>query len=187
MVGSNKDEHSLYAREHPLFGKMTEAQLREDLQPSYGARTDELIAAYKQSRPQASPWDLMIAIRSNRFHVGTVRLAEAAAKVSPVYVYSFDFEPSPLKASHGAEIAFVFSNATASPNARPGANAVEDAVSNAWIAFAHSGNPNHAGLPAWPNYDAQKRPVMVFDVESAVVNDLRSPERKVWEGRELVR
>jgi para-nitrobenzyl esterase len=187
MVGSNKDEHSIYAREHPLFGKMTEAQLREDLQPDYGARTEELIEAYKQSRPQASPWDLMVAIRSNRFHIGTVRLAESATKVSPVYVYSFDFEPSPLKASHGAEIAFVFSNATGSPNPRPGAKAVEDAMSDAWIAFARSGNPNHAGLPKWPTYDAQKRATMVFDVKSAVVNDLRASERKVWEGRELVR
>ncbi len=163
MVGSNKDEYALYAREHPLIGKMTEAQLREDLLPDYGANTDALIAAYKQSRPQASPWDLMVAIRSNRFHIGTVRLAEAASKTSPVYVYSFDFEPSPLKAAHGSEIAFVFSNATASPTARPGAKAVEDAMSEAWIAFARTGNPNHAGLPTWPTYDAQNRATMVFD------------------------
>jgi para-nitrobenzyl esterase len=187
MVGSNKDEYALYAREHPLIGKMTEAQLREDLLTDYGANTDALIAAYKQSRPQASPWDLMVAIRSNRFHIGTARLAEVASKTSPVYVYSFDFESSPLKAAHGSEIAFVFSNATASPTARPGAKVVEDAMSEAWIAFARTGNPNHAGLPTWPTYDAQKRATMIFDTESKVANDLRAPERKVWEGREPVR
>jgi para-nitrobenzyl esterase len=187
MVGSNKDEYAIYAREHPLIGKMTEAQLRQDLLPDYAANTDALIAAYKQSRPQASPWDLMVAIRSNRFHIGTVRLAEAASKTSPVYVYSFDFESSPLKAAHGSEIAFVFSNATASPTARPGAKAVEDAMSEAWIAFARTGNPNHAGLPTWPTYDAQNRATMVFETQSRIVNDPRAPERKVWEGRELVR
>jgi para-nitrobenzyl esterase len=187
MVGSNKDEHALYAREHPLAGQMTDAQLREDLRPDYSANTDALIAAYTQSRPQASPWDLMVAIRSNRFHIGTVRLAEAASKVSPVYVYSFDFEPSPLKSAHGSEIAFVFSNATASPTARPGAKAVEDAMSEAWIAFARTGNPNHAGLPNWPTYDPQNRATMIFDTQSKVVNDPRAPERKVWEGKELVR
>ncbi|MDY6946106.1 MAG: carboxylesterase/lipase family protein [Pseudomonadota bacterium] len=187
MVGSNKDEYALYAREHPLIGKMTEAQLRADLLPDFGASTDELITAYRQSRPQATPWDLMVAIRSNRFHVGTVRLAEAAAKVSPVFVYSFDFEASALKASHGAEIAFVFSNATANPAARPGAKAVEDAMSDAWIAFARTGNPNHAGLPTWPTYDARTRATMVFDVQSGVIDDPRAPERKVWEGKELIR
>jgi para-nitrobenzyl esterase len=187
MVGSNRDEHALYAREHPLAGKMTEEQLREDLRADFGSRTDELITAYRESRPQSSPWDLMIGIRSNRFHVGTVRLADAASKTSPVYVYSFDFEPTPLKAAHGAEIPFVFSNATASATARAEAKAVEDAMSEAWIAFARTGNPNHPGLPKWPTYDPKVRSTMVFDTASRVVDDPRAAERKVWEGKDPVR
>ena len=187
MVGSNRDEFALYARENPLAGKMTEAQLREDLLGDFGSRSEALITAYRESRPQASPWDLMVAIRSNRFHVGTVRLAEAASKTSPVYVYSFDFEPTPLKAAHGSEIPFVFSNATASAGARPEAKAVEDAMSEAWIAFARTGNPNHPGLPTWPTYDAKTRSTMVFDATSRVIEDPRASERKIWEGQEPVR
>ena len=187
MVGSNRDEFALYARDNPLAGKMTEAQLLEDLRPDFGQRSEQLITAYRESRPQVTPWELMIGIRSNRFHVGTARLAEAATKTSPVYVYSFDFEPTPLKAAHGAEIPFVFSNATAAPNARPEAKAVEDAMSEAWIAFARTGNPNHSGLPTWPTYDAKTRATMVFDTKSQVVNDPRASERKVWEGHEPVR
>jgi para-nitrobenzyl esterase len=187
IIGSNRDEYSLYAREAPNFGKRTEAEIRQELAPLYGADVEPLIAAYKKSRPAASPWDLMIAIRSSRFHVGTVRLAEAQSKVAPTYVYSFDFEPTPLKAAHGAEIAFVFSNATADPNARPGARDVESAMSEAWIAFARTGNPDHAGMPAWPAYDARTRPVMIFDAKTKVVDDPRASERTVWEGRKLVR
>ena len=188
IVGANRDEYSLYARESPNFGKRTEDEIRKELAPLYGDSVDELIAAYKQSRPNASPWDIMIGIRSSRFHVGTVRLAEAQAKVAPTYVYSFDFEPTAtLKAAHGAEIPFVFSNATANPNARSGAKETEDAMSEAWIAFARTGKPNHAGMPTWPKYDAQSRAVMVFDKETKVVNDLRAAERKVWDGRQLVR
>ena len=187
IVGSNRDEYALYAREAPNFGKRTEAEIRQELAPLYGDAVDALIDAYKKSRPSASPWDLMIAIRSSRFHVGTVRLAEAQSKVAPTYVYSFDFEPTPLKAAHAAEIPFVFSNATADPNARPGAREVEDAMSDAWIAFARTGNPNHPGMPAWPTYDARTRAVMVFDTKTAVINDPRASERTVWEGRKLVR
>jgi para-nitrobenzyl esterase len=187
MVGSNRDEYALYAREHPLVGKMSDAQLREDLQKDFGQRTEALIQAYREARPKASPWELMIAIRSNRFHVGTTRLAEAASKTSPVYVYSFDFEPTPLKAAHGAEIPFVFSNATASPTARPETEAVEDAMSDAWIAFARTGNPNHRGVPSWPKYDAKTRSTMMFDVTARVVEDPRPSERKIWEGREPIR
>jgi para-nitrobenzyl esterase len=187
IVGSNRDEYALYAREAPNFGKRTESEVRQELAPLYGDAVDALIGAYKKSRPSASPWDLMIAIRSSRFHVGTVRLAEAQSKVAPTYVYSFDFEPTPLKAAHAAEIPFVFSNATADPNARSGAREVEDAMSDAWIAFARTGSPNHAGMAAWPTYDARTRAVMVFDAKTAVINDPRASERTVWEGRKLVR
>jgi len=187
IVGTNRDEYALYAREHPIGNKMTDAQLREDLAPNFGANVEPMIAAYKQSRPQASPWDLMVAIRSNRFHIGAIRLSEVASKAAPVYMYSFDFAPTSLGAAHGAEIPFVFSNATANPNARANAKAVEDAMSDAWIAFARTGNPNHAGLPQWPTYDPQTRATMIFDATSKVVNDPRSSERKVWEGKDLVR
>jgi para-nitrobenzyl esterase len=107
--------------------------------------------------------------------------------VAPTYQYSFDFAPGALGAAHAAEIAFVFSNATASANARPGARAVEDAMSEAWIAFAKTGNPNHAGMPMWPTYDTATRAVMVFDATTAVANDPRASERKVWIGKAPVR
>jgi para-nitrobenzyl esterase len=187
IVGSNRDEYSLYARELPNFGKRTEEEIREELKPLYGDSVDELIAAYKQTRPLASPWDIMIGIRSSRFHIGTARLAEAQSKVAPTYVYSFDFEPSAMKAAHGSEIPFVFNNATSDPKARPGAKEVEDAMSEAWIAFARTGNPNHPGLSKWTTYDASTRAIMVFNVKSEVVNDLRAAERKVWEGKTLAR
>jgi para-nitrobenzyl esterase len=188
IVGTNREEYALYVRGREGFGQMTEEELRKDLAGSFGGDVENLIAAYRKSRPGATPWDLMVAIRSNRFHIGAIRLAEVAVPVAPVYMYSFDFPATQqLKASHGAEIAFVFGNATANPAARPGAKAVEDAMSEAWIAFARTGNPNHPGLPEWPVYDARTRSTMVFDVKTMVVADPRAPERIVWEDKALVR
>jgi para-nitrobenzyl esterase len=63
IVGSNRDEYALYAREAPNFGKRTEAEIRQELAPLYGDAVDALIDAYRKSRPAATPWDLMIAIR----------------------------------------------------------------------------------------------------------------------------
>jgi para-nitrobenzyl esterase len=189
IVGTNRDEHARYATSHPKFGKpFSEEDLRADLAPDFkDPGVEALIAAYRQSRLGATPWDLMIGIRSNRFHVNAVRLAERQSKVAPTYQYSFDFAPSDLGAAHAAEIAFVFSNASANPNARPGAKAVEDAMSEAWLAFARTGNPNHPGMPTWPTYDVEQRAVMVFNTDTAVVNDPRASERKVWEGKAPVR
>ena len=39
----------------------------------------------------------------------------------------------------------------------------------------------------WPTYDARTRAVMVFDAKTEVLNDPRASERKVWEGKTLVR
>jgi para-nitrobenzyl esterase len=54
-------------------------------------------------------------------------------------------------------------------------------VSEAWIQFARSGNPNHKGLPDWPAYTTRERATMVFDNTCQVMNDPGSEERKLWE------
>lgn len=36
-------------------------------------------------------------------------------------------------------------------------------MSTALVAFARTGNPNHAGLPRWPAYSATNRANMIFD------------------------
>jgi para-nitrobenzyl esterase len=78
-----------------------------------------------------------------------------------------------LRAPHTVEIPFVFNN-TDIPKVMtnaPTAKALADRTSRAWIAFARTGNPNHAGLPTWPTYDRQRRSTMVFDDVCQVIND----------------
>ena len=50
-------------------------------------------------------------------------------------------------------------------------------VSNAWVAFARTGNPNHAGMPQWAPYDEQSRLTMIFDTECRVVGDPTRTDR----------
>jgi len=57
---------------------------------------------------------------------------------------------------------------------------IADMMSEAWLAFARTGNPNHAGLPAWPQYNNEERPVMLFDLTPQVVNDPHGPQRKIF-------
>jgi len=52
-------------------------------------------------------------------------------------------------------------------------------VSDTWINFARKGNPNHGELPAWPAYNAQRGPVMIFDKTCEVKNDPDRELRKV--------
>ena len=49
--------------------------------------------------------------------------------------------------------------------------ALADKVSDAWIAFARSGDPNVPKLPKWPAYTTTQRATMLFNDESQVAND----------------
>ena len=46
------------------------------------------------------------------------------------------------------------------------------------MTFARAGHPNSPLIPWWPAYEAVKRPVMMFNLESRVVNDPYSATRQ---------
>jgi para-nitrobenzyl esterase len=88
-------------------------------------------------------------------------------------------------AAHGSDVAFVFDN-LATDGMRfvehtPQAQALADRASEAWLAFARSGDPNHDGLPAWPRYDTDRRATMIFDDECVVIDDPSGAERRAWD------
>jgi para-nitrobenzyl esterase len=88
------------------------------------------------------------------------------------------------------EIPFAFDNVKISSRLTGGgadAMALADKVSDAWIAFARSGNPNTPKLPHWPALNAQERPTMVIDNVSKMVNDpLREQRIAMFQAMGLV-
>ena len=52
-------------------------------------------------------------------------------------------------------------------------------ISDAYISFARTGNPNTPRLPHWPVYDLAHRSTMVFDRVSKVVDEPRKMFSKV--------
>jgi para-nitrobenzyl esterase len=54
-------------------------------------------------------------------------------------------------------------------------------MSDAWIQFARSGDPNHKGIPSWPAYNAGKGPVMIFDNRCEVKDDPDRAERRMMQ------
>lgn len=69
------------------------------------------------------------------------------------------------------EIPFVFDNiakANQMTGGGKGAHLLADKVSNAWINFAKTGNPNHAGIPQWPAYTVLNTATMHFNTQCEV-------------------
>ena len=48
------------------------------------------------------------------------------------------------------------------------ADSLADRMSDAWLAFARTGNPNTPSLPEWPAYTADRRATMFFDNDCTV-------------------
>jgi para-nitrobenzyl esterase len=159
---------------------LDEAGMRERVRALLGDSANRVIDIYAAANPGASPSDLYFLITSDeRYGAPVMKIAERRAALGRgrVYLYYFRWE-TPLeggryRSPHTIEIPFVFHNLDASPWTRgvAGTAQLADQVSDAWLAFARSGEPNTRGLPRWPAFDAQRQATMVFDTTTAVVDD----------------
>jgi para-nitrobenzyl esterase len=149
-----------------------------------------VIAEYRRLYPDWSPDQVLIgASTAGRSWRAAIIEAEArAVQGAPAWVYQMDF-PGTLEngrsgAFHTVDIPLAFDNVDAAGSrvAGPGAHAVAARLSEAFIAFARSGDPHHAGLPAWTPYSLADRQTMVFDVETRLENDPRGAERRFFAG-----
>jgi para-nitrobenzyl esterase len=151
------------------------------------AEADRLIAAYHAGLPGISNIDVELILASDMmFREGVLAQAELKAQqaAAPVYMYYFTWR-SPvregkLKAFHTLELPFVFDNVDLD-EAMTGTGheryLLAERMSNAWVAFARSGNPNHKGLPKWPAFNNTQRATMIFNNECKVLNDPNGEER----------
>ena len=154
------------------------------------------IEVYRQANPGATPSDIYFLIASDyRYGAPTMKIAErrAALGKGPVYLYYFRWETpvdgGRLKSPHTMEIPFAFDNVKMSSRLTGGgqeAMALADKISDAWIAFARTGDPNTPKLPHWPAFNAADRPTMVFNNVSKVENDpLREQRLTMFEAMKL--
>jgi para-nitrobenzyl esterase len=60
------------------------------------------------------------------------------------------------------------------------ARLASNAVMHSFIAFAATGDPNHAALPAWPMYRPDRRATMIFDAPPRLENDPRREQRELF-------
>jgi para-nitrobenzyl esterase len=167
IVGANDYEDSLLRW---LPGADTAMMAR------LGAEAEPILSLYtrpgeERARTLSRLWgeDMMVEPSRRR----AKRLSETG---TPVWLYRFSYVPEALRtrnpgAGHDAEIEMVFD--TPSATSRPGWTATDEAMAKAvsgyWIAFAKTGDPNHAGALAWPRFATGTDRLMEFARTGPVV------------------
>ena len=176
------------ATDHPEYWTWTDSDLQSHARAAMPQHADAAIQAVKQLYPDAKPFQQwsVIASASVRGAALDQAASKAAAGGAPAYVYYFTWQAPVLDgrpmAFHCSEIAFAFDNTDRCENMTgrsPEARVLGGKVSDAWISFARSGNPNHAGLPKWPAFNPQEKPTMVFDNTCVVQRNLDDNLQKV--------
>jgi para-nitrobenzyl esterase len=186
LIGSNRDEGSLYLAPLGLLPTTTDADVLAT-SALFTSRPDDLVQAYRDENPNASAAALRVAVLSDGlFGIGTRRLAaaHAAAATAGTFVYEFVWRSDALNgnlgASHVMELPFVFDRlalpALSGPTGLVGsAPPVELAtrMHSAWVQFASTGNPG------WAPFGSNIRVQEIGDVWQ-LTDGIRGLERDAW-------
>jgi para-nitrobenzyl esterase len=192
IIGNNRTEMTLFA-DRPAFS-LDENGMQARVKGVVGDHAAEVIDVYRRAHPNATPSDLFFLIWTDHpttIYSNNIAERRAALGKAPTYRYRFDWETPALggrlKSPHTLEMPFVFDNVQVAPGltggASPEAVALAARVSEAWTAFATTGDPNtrRSELPAWPAYDSSRRATMLFNNISRVADDPDAEERKIMD------
>ena len=194
IVGTNRTELTLQLQRDAEAFSLNEAQMEARIKKIAGDLTREVIDVYRTAVPSASPSELFFLIASDAAYVvpSTV-IAERRAALGggPVYAYYLTWKTrtrnGKLMTPHALDIPFVFDN-TDSEHTTYGLTtgteeerSLADKVSDTWIAFARTGEPNGGKLPQWPPYSKNSRRTMVIDNTSEIMEDPIKPRREIMQ------
>ncbi|MEL1264665.1 carboxylesterase/lipase family protein [Pseudoxanthomonas putridarboris] len=192
IIGNTHDETRAFLGGDPANFALTWEQLPRKIreQQYVDLAPDVVIAEYRRLYPDYTPSEVFFAATTagRSWRGAIIEAEERARQGAPAWVYQLDWrspaEGGRLRAFHTLDIPLVFDNVDAE-GSRTGtserAHRMATRMSDALIAFARHGDPNHAGIPHWAPYTLPRRQTMVFDDASRMEDDPRGGERRLYE------
>lgn len=151
-----------------------------------------LIELFRRENPGAAAPELFFKITTARgYWRDSILQTEAKVRQggAPVYAYRLMWR-TPVEGGrritpHSLDLPFMFDNvkraeAMVGPPTDETA-AMAEMMSETWLAFARSGDPNNATVPSWKPYDLEARTVMLFDTPPTAESDPHRAERLAME------
>lgn len=190
IIGATRDEMTTLMAMDVAGNKLTDVELAQRIEGLAPGRGQEIAAAYKAMRPGATPAFIWADVMTDRWTLlgsdtlADRKVAQGRAKVWRYLVtWQLPYLNGIFGAAHGEDMALAFDNvevarASLGPGTEP--QQMADAMSRAFVAFARTGKPDHAGIPSWSPYMATGRETLIFDVPSRMAQDPQARERRLW-------
>ena len=167
LISNNKVENK---------NKMSNVELKKRTKEKYVDRAEAIAKEFKRAYPERKAADVLYVDALLRKQ--TLKTTRLKADQNGALVYSYIFAwDNPMAdgmamSFHSAEIPFVFNNIDKVEGTLKGrekdAYKLAGKISQVWINFARTGNPNVKGLPKWLPYNTKNGAVMIFDDKSEV-------------------
>lgn len=189
IVGANRTEMTYFARDNDF--NLSETQMHERVKNLVGEdNLKTVLNTYRKVAPNATPSELYFLVFSDhRYVMASITIAERRAQLNkaPAYLYYLTWE-SPaqdgrLKSPHSLDIPFIFDNVRTNPLTRGSETAISlaDKISDTFIEFARTGNPNTGKLPNWQAYNEENRGTMILNDKSDFVSDPLQEQRELMQ------
>jgi para-nitrobenzyl esterase len=168
IVGSNANEMTTLTT--PATVPRTLEDYRKRVQAQYGEAIREFDAVYPVKGEADIAAAYLGSLRDSTFTLGMRTWARMTGTGrSRAYLYFFNHPPPGpnnkyLGAYHASEIIYVFDNLgqRSGVSWNEADSKLAELMSNYWVNFARTGDPNGKGLPAWAPYNAEAEPYMDF-------------------------
>lgn len=183
LVGWNGDE-GMVMQMHSADKFKEQAELR------FGELADEFLAVYPASTEEEAIKSQVEMSRDETFGIQAYTWAttQSAYGKSPLYIYNFNRNlpahtpESQFGAFHSSEIVYAYDNLhTLNRPWEAVDQEIATLMSDYWVNFSKSGDPNGPGLPRWDPYASNEEGAMVFDTISGQQIIPTLDQLKFWE------
>ena len=175
LAGVNDGEGLFYVSRQDTLPTLEEQ--RQTRLEEWGEHGQHL-AAYYLAATEADIVTTEVDYRTDAwFARGTRQILDAMGRTPAetfMYVFTRNIRDPSLRAPHAMELRYVFQ--TLPDDVTEVDRRISELMSDYWVQFAETGNPNRKGLPEWPTYDLELQTHQIIGVEVGQGSNFRRKE-----------